>query len=185
MTEKLIKCPVCNYHLGVITLAEYHQPGNAVCLHLKFNEWCRVNEYTDVRTYGRITSAAGLLKRVPYVHFEEDPAKDPEGDYVRNMKVPMLSFRAVAPIWAVKLLDQLDHNVPLIKRIGHYKETANKSKRWTRNQVWYTGDRVGTVRPVIDLAMRVRLLKVCAHNAMTKEFAADDLEALAVMAASV
>jgi hypothetical protein len=146
----------------------------------KFADWIIDNEYMDARTYERMLNLAGVIKRVPFMFVETCAVRTPDDKQAWD-HVPVMGFRAVAPMWAVEIAQHLDYNVPLIRRLGGYREVENKSRRWSRNAAHYTGERAAVVRPVLPLAMRVKIVRVCAANAMTKEFAADDLEALAVM----
>lgn len=180
-----IECRNCGRMVTLRKFKEEHTKSHPVCTFYKWWAWMYENDWKDAGRDRAVLELAGVTRILPvgrpYI-WVRMPHPDGAIDQ-RTKEVAMVwkqelltNFVHVAPKWAVELARKLMDDQALVLRFGKFK--LEKRTMGTRRQLaaHQAGIKEKNMKAVIPLELRAKIVRIAAQNAMTREFAGDDLD---------
>lgn len=159
-------------------LRERHGKNVPECMYYRAWAWLYDNEWRLAGRDAAVLELAGVTKQLPAGRpFYWERVADPNSDRSLFEQREIVHFATAAPQWAITLARKLMDDQALVKRFGRFRLEDRQFTRSEAQQQAALGVPKGK-KMVIPMEMRAKIIRIAADNAMTREFAADDLDAV-------
>lgn len=176
-----LECRYCHRQVTLKKLREHHGKLKPECIYYRAWSWMYDRDYRMGGRDSRVLELAGVAKYIPVgrpFYWQHNETVDQDTGEVRSSYTPVdvADFVPVAPQWAITLARRLMDDQELVSRFGRFKLEDRKLTLLEQKKMKDLGVAEKGKKMVIPIELRAKIIRVAAQSAMTREFAADDLD---------